>query len=262
MLKRCGAIWALEWKNAWAYRGDALLRMLMGVATLALSYLLWRAVFAGRAVVEGYTLPEMTTYYLLGRLFYPLTQATGLLPEFSEEIKSGSYAKYQVRPLSPLGYFLTAGLGRVLLPLILTAVPLLLLQGLLRGMLAPLAWQHVWSALPVLLLGTLFNQLLLFLMAMSTFRFTDIGFIYTLQHLFYEFLSGAMIPLNLLGGGHWSTYLPFSYLVYHPAQLMLGKSTVSPVQATLVLSGWVLVALCAAWTLQRRAPRLFEGVGL
>ena len=262
MLRRLRAIWILEWKNAWVYRGDALLRMAMGAATIALSYLLWRAVFAGRVQVEGYTLPEMTTYYLLGRLFYPLTQSDGLLPEYAGEIKSGAYAKYQVRPLSPLGYFFVASLGRMALPLLLTALPLVAAQGLLPGALAPLDWRNVAAALPVLALGTALHLLVQFLLAMTTFRFTDIGFTYTLQHLMVEFLSGAMIPLGLLSGGTWSAYLPFAYWVYHPAQLMLGKSAVSPALATAVLAGWVLAALGLALWVQRRAPQRVEGVGL
>lgn len=262
MLKRMAAIFVLEWKNTWAYRADALLRMAMGAAAIVLSYLLWKAVFAGRAQVEGYTLPEMTTYYLLGRLFYPLTQSDGLLPEYAGEIKSGAYAKYQVRPLSPLGYYFMASLGRMALPLLMTALPLAAAQGLLPQLLAPLAWRNVLAALPVLALGTSLHLLIQFLMAMTTFRFTDIGFTYTLQHLMVEFLSGAMIPLGLLAGGTWSVYLPFAYLVYHPAQLMLGKSTVSPALATAVLAGWVLVALGLALWAQRRAPQRFEGVGL
>ncbi len=38
------------------------------------------------------------------------------------------------------------------------------------------------------------------------------------------FLSGHMIPLDWLGPfGQWVEYLPFKYLAYMPAAIMLGK---------------------------------------
>ena len=38
------------------------------------------------------------------------------------------------------------------------------------------------------------------------------------------FLSGHMIPLDWLGEfGTWVQYLPFKYLAYFPAAIMLGK---------------------------------------
>lgn len=92
----------------------------------------------------------MTTYYLLAGMLAPLTQSDGLLQDFSAEIRSGGYAKYLVKPLSPLGYFLTAGFARALLPLLASIAVLTIVRlefaGALRSFSRSISSRHCRSS--------------------------------------------------------------------------------------------------------------------
>jgi ABC-2 type transport system permease protein len=100
--------------------------------------------------------------------------------------------------------------------------------------------------------------------ALLSLKFIDItGFIIGKGALI-ELLSGALIPLTLLPAPLVAglRFSPFYYVVFYPANLVLGKVTEPPVVAVLVLASWcaILYAVAQGWF--RRARRLYEGVGI
>ena len=260
-IKKYTAVMSCELKNAVAYRGGTWLRAGLSVVTVALAYLLWSAVFRGADRYEGFTLPEMTTYYLLGGILAALTLSDGLLHEFSHEIKTGGYAKYMVRPMSPLVYFVSASFARAALPMLFNGV-VLSAGMLLSRYFSPLSTLDVLGALPVIFLGGVLNMLIQFMIAMFTFRLTDIGFVFVIQHIVVSFFSGSLLPLHMVFGDGFARWLPFSYTLYYPVLLCMGKADISAPYATLILSGWVVVFAGVCALLVRCAPRRFEGVGI
>lgn len=261
-MRKYGLIMSSELKSSLAYRGDTWLAAIFRIFSVILAYLLWSAVFGGVESVNGFTLKQMTTYYLLSGMLSPLTQSDGLLQDFSAEIRGGGYAKYLVKPLSPLGYFLAAGFARTLFPLLTSTVVLSVAMFSFNGTFAVIQLTHVLQALPVILLGSLFSMLTGHIIAMSTFTFTDVEFIYILQNVIKSFLVGAVIPLNMVFGDSLPLWSPFSYMLYYPVLLCMGKAGIPPVTAICVLSVWVTAALAVSLSLQQRAPKAFEGVGL
>lgn len=261
-MKKYLYIMSSEIKSTFAYRGDTWLTAIFSIFSVVLAYLLWSAVFGDSKTFNGFTLTQMTTYYLLSGILSPFTQSEGIFNEFSEEIKGGTYAKYVVRPISSLGYFLSASFARVLFPTIISIIVLSVAMISFNGYFHPILLINVVKALPVILLGAILNMLLGYLMAMATFKFTDIGFIYMFQNIFKSLLSGSLIPLNMILGHNLSMWSPFSYTLYYPVMLSMGKSDITPITAVSVLSLWVIIALIISLVLQRKAPKAFEGVGL
>ena len=261
-MKKYGSIMSSELKNTFAYRGDTWLTAIFSIFSVVLAYLLWSAVFGGAESVNGFTLTQMTTYYLLSVMLSPLTQSDGLLQDFSAEIKGGSYAKYIVKPLSPLGYFLAASFARTLFPLLTSTAVLSVAMISFNGYFEVIQLTHVLQALPVILLGAMLSMLIGHIIAMATFTFTDVEFIYILQNVIKSFLAGALIPLNMVFGDNLPMWSPFSYTLYYPVLLCMGKSEIPPLTAIYVLSIWVMIALAVSLALQKIAPKAFEGVGL
>jgi ABC-2 type transport system permease protein len=162
-------ICGLEWKNALSYRGDTWLSAIFSIFSILLAYLLWSAIFAGRPIFGGMTLKQMTTYYLLAGIISSLTQSDDLLWEFSDDIKSGKFVKYLVRPVSPLACFLSAGFARSFLPAISSLIVLACSMAIFKNFFVIPSLTHVLSALPVILLGTLLSSLLNYIGEVNTF---------------------------------------------------------------------------------------------
>lgn len=261
-MKKYLAIAACELKGALAYPGSAWLAALSRLFPVMLCYLLWKAVYQGADSLEGFTLPEMTVYYLLGIFLSPLTQSEGLLSDYAEDIKTGRYAKYMLRPVSPLGYFIAGGYARALLPVVTGLAVLLPALVLFPAYFAPIAWGDALIALPFLLLGGLMNMLICYLIAMMTFRLTDVGFVYMLMNIIQSFLAGRLLPLNLVFGDAAARLSPFSYTFYEPVMRLMGKSANEPWTGLLILCLWIVLLGALALWVGRRAPRRFEGVGI
>ena len=107
-----------EWKTSLAYRVDTWLSAGFSIFSIALIYLLYKAIYRGGDTLGGMTLREMTSYYLYIGVMASLAQSDGITWEFSREIKTGQYAKYIIRPASPLYTFMVSGFAQSLFPFI------------------------------------------------------------------------------------------------------------------------------------------------
>jgi len=261
-MKKYVQIMSLEWKNAIIYRTDTALSALFSVFTVVLAYLLWSAVFGSREIVDGFTLPQMVTYYLLSKIVSPFSQGGGIQNEFSDEIKSGAYSKYIVKPISPLGYFVFASFARMILPVLLNTIVMAIAMISFPQYFLALHPAIIITAIPVLLLSGILSMLIDYLIAMSTFKLTDISFIYILKNIFTMLLSGGLIPLNMLLGDKIAMWSPFSYIIYYPVMLCMGKTNISIFTAIGVISVWIAILILVARFVQHLAPKAFEGVGI
>ena len=61
------------------------------------------------------------------------------------------------------------------------------------------------------------------LLGLIAFWFLEVSSLLFIYMMLNYFLSGHMIPLDLLPG--WVEWLPFKYLAYFPCKLALGKYT-------------------------------------
>jgi ABC-2 type transport system permease protein len=261
-MKKYLQVASLEWLNAFAYRGDTWLTAFFLVFKVLLAYMLWKAVFGGQSTFGGMTLPEMVTYYLLANVIATLTKSDGLLQDFSREIGNGQYAKYIVRPVSPLVYFISASIARSILPALAGVTVLGASMLLFRSYFVALnAANAVWAVV-VGILAMILNTLIGYMVSAMAFRFVDIGGFYIIKHIVKEFLSGALIPLNLVFGSAVPAWSPFSYMVYYPVILAMGKSDILPQTVVFILSAWIIVMLIVCLWLQKSAPKAFEGVGM
>jgi ABC-2 type transport system permease protein len=258
----------ITWKAMLAYQADTWLGALFAGARILLAYLLWSAIFAGQSEVAGYTLPLMVLYTLIASLLGRLQHYDGLAWQLASEVRDGQFSKYLVHPVTVLGYFISAGLGRWLYNLLVYSVTLvawgLVFSRWIPLPFASLAWgQSGWFIL-ILCLGALFMLLLNHFFALFSLKFMDITGLMMIKGGIIDFLSGAIIPLDLLPAVLVGAlkFSPFYYVIYYPTTLMLGRQTEPPALAALILAGWCLtMALaCEAWF--RRARHLYEGVGI
>jgi ABC-2 type transport system permease protein len=64
-MKKYFHIAGCEIQNTLIYRGNTWLTAFFSIFTILLAYLLWSAVFGDSKTFNGFTLPQMVTYYLL-----------------------------------------------------------------------------------------------------------------------------------------------------------------------------------------------------
>ena len=252
---------AITERLAWKY--DAFLGVMFTGATVLLAWILWKAIYGGRAELNGFTLGAMTTYYLIASFSAQFDESGGYAYEFSEEIRSGAFGKYLWRPVDPLRWFLSLCAGRTVFRAVLVVVAAALWSLPFASLLVPPDPLGVLASLPVLALGLAAYALINFMISLLSMVMQDATAIRMITGILIEFLAGGLIPLVLLPG--WAQnvlgFTPFPALASLPAMLWLGRGIEEVPRACLITGAWVVVLAFASRASYRVLGRRYEEVG-
>jgi ABC-2 type transport system permease protein len=255
----------ITWKTMIAYQADTWLGAGVSGFRVLLSFLLWNAIFAGRAEVAGYTLPMMVTYYLIASMLSRLQYQDALAWQLATEVREGAFSKYLTRPMPVISFFLAAGLGRWSYLALVNGEALLLWAVIFsQWIVLPAHLPDLLWLLLLIPLGALCMLLFNHMIALLSLKYQDVGGLLVLKGGMIEFLSGALVPLNLLPAVLTGTlkFTPFYYIVFYPASLFLGTHSEPPFLAVLVVLIWCLAFFSAGQAWFGHARKYYEGVGI
>src|SRR5438067_12853031 len=94
-------------QNTLVYRVNFLFRAVFGLIPLMATIYLWRAIYAGKEAgdeVAGYTLAQMTSYYLLVTIVDALTAVNEDDWQIAADIKDGNISQFLLKPIDYLAY--------------------------------------------------------------------------------------------------------------------------------------------------------------
>lgn len=238
------------------YRGDFAFATFIRFLPIITQICLWGAIFGvGTASTEtrlnGYSYHEMVAYYLLTMIGRAFSSMPGLARDISKEIRDGSLKRYLTQPVDLQVFYFWSRVAHKLVYYMVATVPFAILFWLCGSFFThyptPLEWVALVAALAqAFLIGFLLDSLI----GLTAFWLLEVGSISFIFMMLTYFLSGHMLPLDWLPGvlGQVVAYLPFQYLAYFPAAIILGKFSTAGLAGHLVAaSGWVL----ALWLLNR-----------
>src|SRR6059036_3247013 len=116
-------------QNTLVYRVTFLFRATFALIPLAAVLFLWRAIYAGKeggGQVAGYTLAQMTSYYLLVTIVDALTAVNEDDWQIAADIKDGNISQFLLKPIDYLTYRFCLFVSGRLTYLAVAAVPLAL----------------------------------------------------------------------------------------------------------------------------------------
>ena len=209
------------------YRGDFAFATLVRFLPIITQIFLWHAIYAGDSdiVRNGYRYSGMVSYFLLVMVARAFSSMPGLANGIAMSVRDGSVRKYLLQPVDMLDYLFWHRVAHKLVYYIIATGPFLLVFYLCRDYLpgwpAPevtAAW--VCSLFMAFLTGFLIESLI----GLVSFWFLEVSSLIFIYMMMSYFLSGHMIPLEWIAPWiPWVHYLPFKYLAYFPAAIMLGK---------------------------------------
>src|SRR5580704_10605118 len=93
-------------QNNLTYRVNFLSRILFSFIPLLATIYLWRAVYRGNSGANdiGYTLAQMTSYYLIVTIVDVLTAVSEDDWQIATDIKDGNISQFLLKPIDYLGY--------------------------------------------------------------------------------------------------------------------------------------------------------------
>ncbi|GLZ77652.1 ABC transporter permease [Actinorhabdospora filicis] len=236
--------WALErWsfvdnriRTVFAYRVD-ILAWLVGIALhLVLMVTLWRAVYAGRPVVDGVPLAVMTTYASIAAL-QALLNNDDTVDWLTERIRDGKVGADLARPVGLLQQQVCGQAAQLVMK-----VPMIVLVGLVAmlavGVSAPAA---PGAFLLSTALGWAVNCCLGLLLAATAFWTLETDGTMFLYFVLSGLLSGALVPLWVMPSwlGGLLSWLPWQAVVYTPVSIYIGRLSGSAM--------WSAIGVQALW---------------
>ncbi len=180
---------------------------------------------SGETELNNYTYHEMIAYYLLAMLARAFSSMPGLASGIARDVRDGTVKKYLTQPIDMLGYLFWHRIAHKLVYYVLATGPFALVFFLCRDYFPRALDGPTFLALVLaLMMGFLTGFLIEALIGLISFWFLEVSSLLFIYMMLNYFLSGHMIPLDWLGPiGAWVQFLPFKYLAYVPAAIVLGK---------------------------------------
>lgn len=253
------------------YRADFAFATLVRFLPIVTQIFLWRAIYGDPTrVMNGYNYYDMVAYYLLAMVGRAFSSMPGLASGIANDVRDGTIKKFLTQPIDMLGYLLWHRVAHKLVYYFVAVGPFVLVFYLCRGYFP--GWPDgltiaAWAA--SLVMAFLVGFLLEALIGMCSFWFLEVSSLLFIYMMINYFLSGHMIPLDWLGRvGEWVQYLPFKYLAYFPATILLrspdGLPRYSHHELAVELgveAGWIVLLLVANRVAFARGVRRYGAFG-
>ena len=252
-------------QDALTYRATATVWMLVEFIPAVVMILVWRAAYGGRQQIEGYSLPDMVTYYLLaGIISASLTSHAEFT--MNEEVGSGRLTPQLARPIFyPLGVMCRETGWQV--TKILVGLPCFaLLAYLFRDQFVMPHFtlgSGLGFAVSMLLAYVILAEIGVCLGTISLWT-VESGGMFTLWWSLGSVASGALLPIELLPAPLRAVVavLPHRWTAYFPIRVALGKVAEGElwlgVLTQLAWAAGLAVVMAAMW---RAGTRRYEGWG-
>jgi ABC-2 type transport system permease protein len=233
------------------YRADFAFATLVRFLPIVTQIFLWGAIYASatRTVINGYSYSDMVAYYLLAMVGRAFSSMPGLTTGIARDIRDGAIKKYLTQPVDMLGFLFWHRVAHKLVYYFVATGPFVLVFWLCRDYFP--GWPDATTLAAFVLslvLAFLVGFLLESLIGLIGFWFLEVSSLVFIYMMINYFLSGHMIPLDWLPSplGDWVQYLPFKYLAYFPAAIMLGRYAPAELAAELATGFvWLVVLLVA-----------------
>ena len=233
-------VWRVSLAERMTYRADFLLGTFLRMLPMVTTILLWQAIYqgSGQSSLAGFQYREMIAYLLLVHISRMFSSMPGLASGIAREIREGSIKKYLTQPVDMLGFLFWSRVAHKLVYYAVASGPFALVFWLLRDyFMQPPDAVTVLAFCASLVLGFLIGFLTETLIGLIGFWFLEVSSLIFIFMMLNYFLSGHMLPLDWLTNAlpensAWRSLaqgalacLPFQYMAYFPASVMLGKVT-------------------------------------
>jgi len=213
------------------YRGDFAFATLVRFLPIVTQIFLWGAVYnvgAGEGEkdsLNGYTYANMVAYYLLAMVSRAFSSMPGLASGTARDIRDGNIKKYLTQPVDMIGYLFWSRVAHKIVYYTVAIGPFALIFFLCRDYFGGWPDGYIITAWVLsLIMAFLIGFLIELWIGMIAFWFLEVSSLVFIYMMINYFLSGHMIPLDWLPHplSEWVRYLPFQYLAYFPAAILLG----------------------------------------
>lgn len=258
---------AAEYRKIFAFRADFWVTFIgQTLVQLFIARALWENIFAasGNEVMEGYTLPMMTLYYLIVPVGNRMLQGenVGFL---SREIYDGSFNRYLVYPISFFQYKTLTYLSYSFFYGMQLVLVFLLYKGFVTADLTSQNVMNLGIGLCLFLVASYTYCSLAILVELISLWADNIWTLMVMCRFFCYFFGGSFVPIAFMPESLQNilVYTPFPYLVSLPVRTTMGITTWQEIAMGFgFLIIWSAILRISAQFMWNRGQYRYTGVGI
>lgn len=248
------------------YRVNFLFRSLFGLIPLTATISLWRTIYGSNETgLNGYTLSQMISYYLVITLVDMLTAVAEDDWQIAADIKDGRISQFLLKPIDYQAYrFFLFIAGRLIYSSVALLPALAFIFFQRENFFLPTE-PLTWLAFALSVgLTALLQFLISYSMALLAFWLQEVSTLIFILYAFEYIAGGHLFPLDILP--RWLHQLlmctPFPYQLYFPVNVYLERTTGQALMVGfLIQTLWVIAAFFLARFVWSRGIKHYEAVG-
>lgn len=265
--------WRIRWcilrtglSERLVYRADFAFATLVRFLPIVTQIFLWGAIYGAfepggaTRTLHSYRYGDMVAYYLLVMLGRAFSSMPGLTTGIARDIRDGAIKKFLTQPVDLIDYLFWHRVAHKLVYYLIATGPFALVFWLCRSYFP--GWPDsptLLSAAFALVLAFLIGFLIESLLGLIAFWYLEVSSLIFVYMLLNYFLSGHMLPLDWLPSPFSDAilWLPFKYLAYVPAAILLQRYTTEQLALELAVgTAWAAgLWLLNRWALARGLHR-------
>jgi ABC-2 type transport system permease protein len=262
VLKAVAFVTYKEWS---AYRTHSMVSIFVGPVYFIVQYFIWKAVYSGRANINGIELSGMLTYFGATALIGYLTM------DFADWnlqmlVRTGKFLTFALRPIHHRFFALSQKVVHRILGFLFEFLPCLAIFTFLFNI-NMMPKSLFWTIISILL-AFLMNFYINYIIGTTAFWFVQSTGIRRVFNLLQSIFSGTLIPLVFfpLSLQKLLFFLPFQYVSYVPAMVFTGKYSLANISMpishiVLIQAVAVIVTGILSEGVYRVSMKRFTGVG-
>jgi ABC-2 type transport system permease protein len=275
VLRKYSKIYRVSLIERLTYRGDFFFSTLLRFLPMVTTILLWEAVFDGAKeagnktdIISDFSRKQLIAYLLLVHISRMFSSMPGLAAGIARDIREGTLKKYLLQPIDMIAYLVSYRAAHKSAYIATSSLPYALLFFLCRDYFtelpASISVTTVFAYLLSLVLGFVVGFYFEATIGMVGFWMLEVTSLLYVVNTLNFFISGQMFPLDLLPD-FWRDllkWMPFQYLAYFPATVILGKVTGMELVRGLVAEAmWAIVFIGLSRWLYRLGLRRYSAYG-
>lgn len=245
------------------YRFNTFALLIFQTLSFGMFFYLWSSIYRSGGQIGEYSLEQLISYYLIVTFLGLIMRENDVAWNVGDEIRLGTITNILLKPISYFSYKMSQNLGRILYKMVIYSAVLAVLFLILRGYFSFSmdALRLFYFAISVVL-GLAINIIFFYIIGLSAFWFGFIGGFNFATHMIVNFLSGFIIPLDLLPGVilKINNFLPFKYMTFVPVSIFNGRAELG-LSLLLIPLVWIIGLYIFSAFLFKKGIRKYEGYG-
>lgn len=256
-IRKYGYVMKTSLQSNMAYTSNFLFRIFFYAFIIFIFVQLWGTIFSSRNTLSGYTLDQIIWYCIIAEMV--VLSGGNVFNDLNTDIKGGSIAYLLNKPYHYILYQFSNSMGLTAVILVINSFAGIIMGLLYVGPLKQFELRHLPVVALSIVLAVFLNFFTVASLGLTTFWLEENSAIFWIYQKILIIL-GVFLPVEFLPS--WlqkiTLLLPFSYITYGPAKLVVDFSYSKAAWILSAQAGYLLLFIVISFAIYRKGVKMLN----